>query len=82
MQLIRVSAQFCKAPVSMTQTASDPSIAMLHYGDGEFIVLKGGSHVRCAVTSQPIALPALRYWSVERQEAYAGPLEYMKAHDA
>ncbi|WP_312135662.1 DUF2093 domain-containing protein [Brevundimonas sp. BH3] len=66
----------------MTQTAPAPTIATLHYGDGEFAVLKNGSHVRCATTSQLIALPALRYWSVERQEAYAGPLEYMKARDA
>lgn len=65
----------------MTQAAVSPSIATLHYGDGEFAVLKSGSHVRCAVTSQLIALPALRYWSVERQEAYAGPLEYLKAQN-
>ncbi len=65
----------------MTPPAQDPAFATLHYGDGEFVVLKSGSHVRCAVTSQPIALPALRYWSVERQEAYVGPLEYMKACD-
>ncbi|HMO68283.1 MAG TPA: DUF2093 domain-containing protein, partial [Novosphingobium sp.] len=30
-----------------------------------------GTHVRCAVTGESVALEALRYWSVEHQEAYA-----------
>ena len=29
--------------------------------------------VRCAVTGEPIQLEELKYWSVEHQEAYAGP---------
>jgi hypothetical protein len=29
--------------------------------------------VRCAVTGEPIPLDQLKYWSVERQEAYASP---------
>jgi len=29
--------------------------------------------VRCAVTGTLIPLEELKYWSVERQEAYAGP---------
>ena len=45
--------------------------AKLRYLDGEFQVLTPGDFVRCAVTDQPIALPDLRYWSVELQEAYA-----------
>lgn len=45
--------------------------AKLRYLDGEFQVLTPGDFVRCAVTSEPIALPDLRYWSVELQEAYA-----------
>jgi len=45
--------------------------ARLRYLDGEFQVLTPGDFVRCAVTEQPIALPDLRYWSVELQEAYA-----------
>jgi hypothetical protein len=35
--------------------------------------------VRCAVSGAAIPLTALRYWSVERQEAYAGPGEYLAA---
>jgi hypothetical protein len=45
--------------------------ARLRYFDGEFQVLAPGDFVRCAVTGEPIALADLRYWSVERQEAYA-----------
>lgn len=45
--------------------------ARLHYGPNGFRILTSGSHVPCAVTGEAIALEALRYWSVERQEAYA-----------
>lgn len=57
--------------------AHDPSSgpAVLHYGDGEFAVIKPGPYVDCAVTGRPIPLEALRYWSVELQEAYAGVTE-------
>jgi hypothetical protein len=50
-------------------------LAVLHYGDGEFAVLKPGRHVLCAVTGQRISLEALRYWSPDLQEAYASPAE-------
>ncbi|MFN4040438.1 MAG: DUF2093 domain-containing protein [Brevundimonas sp.] len=49
--------------------------AQLHYGDGEFVVLKPGGFVRCAVSGQRVPLEALRYWSAQRQEGYAGPAE-------
>ena len=45
--------------------------ARLHYGDGNFRMLAQGDFVRCAVTGAVIPLDELRYWSVERQEAYA-----------
>ncbi len=44
--------------------------ARLHYLAGTFRVLSPGDHVVCAVTGQPIPIEELRYWSVERQEAY------------
>lgn len=47
--------------------------AKVQYLDGDFRVLAPGSFVRCAVTGRSIALDDLRYWSAERQEAYAGP---------
>ena len=45
--------------------------ARVQFGDGEFKVLATGDFVRCAVSGEPIALADLRYWNVERQEAYA-----------
>ena len=47
------------------------SEARVRYGDGDFTVLSAGDFVRCAVTGEPIALPNLKYWSVELQEAYS-----------
>lgn len=44
--------------------------ARLRYLDGEFEVITPGPHVLCAVTGQPIPLDELKYWSVDRQEAY------------
>ena len=48
------------------------------YLDGDFRVLRPGAFVRCAVTGTPIPLEELKYWSVERQEAYAGPDAVLK----
>jgi len=60
----------------MTTPSPDASTeAQLHYGDGEFVVLRPGRHVRCAVSGRLVPLESLRYWSASRQEAYAGPDE-------
>jgi hypothetical protein len=53
-------------------------LAKLHYGDGDFAVLKPGRYVVCAVSGQKIPLEQLRYWSVDLQEAYAGPAEALQ----
>ena len=47
--------------------------AEVKYPDGDFRVVKPGAFVRCAVTGQAIPLEELKYWSVDRQEAYASP---------
>jgi len=47
--------------------------AQLIYGPNGFRVMRPGTHVLCAVTGEPISLEELRYWSAERQEAYATP---------
>lgn len=51
-----------------------PGEAVLEYGDSDFIILKAGSYVRCAVTGDRIALGELRYWNVDEQEAYRDAL--------
>ena len=44
--------------------------AKVRYLDGDFQVIVPGAHVVCAVTGEQIPLSDLRYWSVDRQEAY------------
>ena len=50
---------------------SGQNAATLIYGPNGFRVIRPGHFVPCAVTGEPIPLEELRYWSVERQEAYA-----------
>lgn len=45
--------------------------AIVDYLDAEFAVVKPGRFVRCAVTGAKIPLEVLRYWNVDKQEAYA-----------
>ena len=45
--------------------------AKLKFVQGDFRVVVPGSFVRCAVSGEEIALDDLKYWNVERQEAYA-----------
>lgn len=59
----------------------DPNLdglAQLHYGDGDYVVLKPGRFVVCNVTGRQIPLDALRYWSIDLQEAYVGPAELIE----
>lgn len=49
--------------------------ARLQYGDGEFVVMKPGRYVICAVSGKRVLLEALRYWSPLHQEAYATATE-------
>ena len=48
--------------------------AEVEYRDGDYRVRRPGAFVRCAVTGEPIPLEELRYWNVDLQEAYSGPL--------
>jgi hypothetical protein len=52
--------------------------AVLEYFDGEYRVITSGKYVTCALTGIQIPLEALRYWSVELQEPYAGPAAALK----
>jgi hypothetical protein len=56
--------------------------AEVKFLDGDFRVVKPGAYVRCAVTGQAIPLEELKYWSVERQEAYATPEAVLERHRA
>ena len=47
--------------------------AEVKYLDGDFRVVRPGVYVRCAITGVPIPIEELKYWSVDRQEAYVSP---------
>ena len=53
--------------------SSGENAATLIYGPNGFRVVRPGRFVLCAVTGEPVPLDELRYWSVDRQEAYASP---------
>ena len=50
-----------------------PGEAKVRFMDADFVVLSSGTFVRCAMTNVPIAIDDLRYWNVDRQEAYCSP---------
>lgn len=56
--------------------------AHVRYLNGDFQVLSPGDYVTCAVTERKIPLLALRYWSVDRQEAYSDAAAALKAEQA
>lgn len=49
--------------------------AEIRYGTPDYKIVRPGSYVLCAVSGRRIPIEGLRYWSVERQEAYYGPEE-------
>jgi hypothetical protein len=53
-------------------------LAEVEYLDGEYRIIRAGSFVLCAVSGVQIPLEALRYWSVDLQEAYASPAIALK----
>lgn len=55
----------------LTKTPRLPGEAVLRYLDGDLQVIEKGDFVVCAVTGKKIPLHALRYWNVDKQEAYA-----------
>jgi hypothetical protein len=62
------------------EAARMPGEAKVRYKDGDYEVLVGGSHVRCAVTGTLIAVDEIRYWSVAYQEPYIDAAASLKAH--
>lgn len=47
-----------------------PGEAKLKYLDADFEVIKPGRFVTCAASGRKIPLEDLRYWCVDKQEAY------------
>ena len=53
--------------------------AKLHFGDNDYVVMRPGSYVVCAVSGKQIPIESLRYWDPRAQKAFAGPTEAMQA---
>lgn len=57
-----------------------PSEAQVRYLDADYVILRPGTFVRCAITGSPIPIDELTYWNVDRQEAYANASAAYEAH--
>ena len=57
-------------PFMLTRSDRPAGEARLRYLDADIELLSPGDHVLCAITGRKIPLQALRYWSVDHQEAY------------
>ena len=58
----------------------DAGEAKIEFVDSEYRIIRPGAFVRCAVTGEPIPIEELRYWSVDRQEAYSSPEAVLQRH--
>lgn len=76
--LLRERAPLGPREASMNKYERGGGEAVVEYLDSNLKVIRPGAYVRCAVTGQPIPLDELRYWSVERQEAYSSPEAVLK----
>jgi len=61
-------------------SSSGQGEAKLQYLDGDYRLIAPGAYVICAVTGARIPLDELKYWSVDRQEAYATPQAVLERH--
>ena len=62
----------------MMNSMESSGVAKLCYLDGDLEIQKPDTYVLCSVTSGPIAVDMVRYWSVSRQEAYASAASSLK----
>lgn len=56
--------------MNILEPGFSPNQATLRYMDADFVVIAPGTFVTCAITGEPIKIDDLKYWSVDRQEAY------------
>ncbi len=54
----------------LTSISESDRQASVRYFDGHYETLVSGAYVVCAATDRKIPIEALRYWSVDLQEAY------------
>lgn len=63
----------------MLMSSGGPRLARVRYLDGTIRLISEGDHVLCAVTGKAIPIQHIKYWSVERQEAYADAAASLEA---
>lgn len=74
----RYSKRSKTATMNRYENPRIPNEARVRYLDGDYQVETPGTFVRCSVTGVAIPLDELKYWSVERQEAYVDANASMK----
>ena len=74
------SAEWMEINVLNRFSSAGDGEAKVQYLDGDFRVISPGAYVRCAVSGVRIPLEELKYWSVDRQEAYATPEAVLERH--
>ncbi len=66
--------------MSIFPSPLDAQEAQIEYLNADFRVIENGHYVICAQTKVRIALSDLRYWNVERQEAYCDAQASLDRH--
>ena len=66
--------------MNILEPGYDPREAKLRYMDADFLVLSPGVFVTCAITGKPIPVEDLKYWNVDKQEAYIDADAALKAY--
>ncbi len=57
-----------------------PGEARIQYLDADYRIISPGTFVRCAITGKAIPIDDLKYWNVDRQEAYVDADAAFKAY--
>lgn len=68
------------AAMNIFDKSMSSSEAQLRYLDADYVVVKPGGFVRCAITGASIPIDELTYWNVDRQEAYANAAAAIEAY--
>ena len=58
----------------------DDKMALLKYRHGEFDVIHDGQYVLCGISRKKIEISDIKYWSVDKREAYVSPEFALEAY--
>ncbi|HHB82060.1 MAG TPA: DUF2093 domain-containing protein [Devosia sp.] len=66
--------------MNILEPGFSPKQAKIRFMDADYLVISPGTFVPCAITGKPILIEDLKYWSVDRQEAYVDVNAALQAH--